>query len=271
MRSKLAILSGLVVAISLGVSSEAEAKRHRRHYRHYGSGGRVVVVAPSQARVYYGGGYRYGYGHRRHGCYTNYSTYYGPAPVPVYTQPVYTQPTYTQPTYSQPTYTRRGYSQDPFVPVVEVGLRAVGGGTEGSFETVAGIGAYARARRGALGLEASIDSLAVTGTGGEAFGRVPVLGAGLLYLNPRSPVRLYGLVGGGLSFQQINGATSEALTLQAGAGLDIDLGSKVSLSLDARGISDAPDGQVRPLVGGASPLPAPSAYVTGNLGISVKF
>lgn len=273
MRFTAPLLAGLIAVATLGFSGEAEA-RHRcyksshghscstkaypkryyssGYYRYntprYGS----VYVSRYRPRVTYRYGYGYVYVYRP--WYRFYRPYYVPAPAPVYT--------YTEPQVKQ---------HNTVSSQLELGLRGVAGGTEGSFETVAGLGAYTRIRNGHLGLEASIDSTAVSTVDGSfTYGRVPVLGAAMLYLNPQSPIRLYGLLGGGITFQQAANFTEETLTVQGGAGLDFDLSPRTSLSLDIRALTDLDDTGARPVI-----LPVgselPSAFVTGNLGISVKF
>jgi hypothetical protein len=271
------LFTGLVFSLVLGFSDNAEATS-KRHYNSCDKGrSRAVVVVtagqttsvqssscppnggPSYSRPTYSRpsyGYRHYRGYRRSYAYR---PYYAPAPVYYYNP----APTYTPaPAPVRPTYDR----------VAEVGVRALAGGTEGAAETIAGVGAYARVRRNHLGLEASIDSAAVLNNDGkQVAARVPVLGAAMLYLNPQSPLRVYGLVGGGLSFQQTPGFTSEIITVQAGAGLDIDISPRASLNLDVRGLQDLESQVISdgPAVQAASN--APSAFVTGNVGVSLRF
>lgn len=201
-----------------------------------------------------------------------------PGDPPAYTPPKTYAPRYAQPPRPAPyAGSYRAYSYAP--PVVrerpttsrqtlEIGLRGTAGTADNAGE-VAGIGAFLRLRNGSLGVEASIDSNAITGVNetGQTVGRVPVLGAAMLYLTPRSPLRLYGLLGGGVTFQQVGTNTTQTLTVQAGAGLDLDLSSKVSLSADLRALGDLESDAISPRV--ASSLP--SQFGVGTLGISVKF
>lgn len=281
------LLSGLVFSAVLGLSASAEAtpKKHNSCGNN-GRGRAVVVVTTNQAtsvqstpcpqhnqgytqrpsqgysqppsRGYSRGG-SYSYGRRHYGYRRGYvvygSSYYSPAPSYYYNPAPAPAPAPVRPRYER---------------VAEIGLRATAGGTEGAAETLAGVGAYARVRRANLGLEASVDSAAILDNNGkQVAARVPVLGAAMLYLNPNSPVRVYGLLGGGASFQQVPGVTSQALTVQAGAGLDIDLSPRASLNVDVRGLQDLNAQVVEGDALRASE--GPTAFVVGNAGISFKF
>lgn len=277
MRSTIALIAGLIV-LSLSVTAEAKSRCRSSssgtykkqgysggHSGGYSSGysrGRAVVVvtqAPTPTVSYsskpchtsYGYGYGYrSYGYRPHRAY-GYNTYVAP---------------------SYPTYRpRRAFAtRTPYESSVEIGLRGIAGGTNTGADEIVGLGTYVRVHggQGYLALEGSIDSTAVVAADGSAFGRVPVLGAAMLYLNPQSPVKIYGLFGGGLSFQETGAQASQALTVQTGGGIDIDLGPRATLTADVRAINDLESSAT------VSPLTVqtiPDQFVVGNLGISLKF
>jgi hypothetical protein len=146
--------------------------------------------------------------------------------------------------------------------VFEIGVRGSAGGTDTAAE-LAGLGFFVRSRRGPLGIEASIDSLAAAAPNGAVVGRIPVLGAVMLYLNPQSPARVYGLLGGGISLEQDGSAASGTITTEAGLGLDIDVSPRLSLSADVRALADIED----PTQTRANP----SVFGLGTVGLSLKF
>lgn len=265
MRPTPSLLAGLVAAASLLTAAPGIAAPKER------------VPPPQCHGGHYGIVYPHNHGEEAPVVVVTETT---PAPAPV----TYQQPT---PVVSyRPVPPSYGYSygytiyqpsvsaqvRRPFERVLEVGVRGTAGADENG-DSLAGIGAYLRSHTGPLGFEVSIDSTASNTVGGAVEGRVPVLGAAMLYLNPRSALRVYGLAGGGVTFAQAGATTQDALTLQAGAGLDLDLTPRLSLTGDVRALSD--------VQAGASPQPAraittpaaalPAAFGVGTLGISLKF
>jgi hypothetical protein len=263
MRSTISLLAGLFALVTLQTpTAEATPKKHK-HYsscNHNGSGSynnynhnnhrhsstSVVIVTSNPSPSYT---YHPYYGYRRY-YYTN--------PTPSYAQP------------PQPQVVTKPVVQN--TRVRELGARFIGGGSiEGEQTALVGAGAYLRLRNTSryLGFEASIDSTAMIDASGNAIAnQIPLQAAALLYLNPQSPLRVFGLAGGGVSLEQSAQGTSQAFIAQLGGGLDLDFTRRATISLDVRGVaSESASTTTRILA--ADPIPGTNVIM--NVGIGLKF
>jgi hypothetical protein len=271
MRSITSLLAGLVALATFQPTAEASHK-HNTACKHGGKQQNTVVVRPGG----YSSSKNHNHNHNHKHSSTNvvvvtstptytYYPYYG------YRRYYYVNPT---PTYAQP--------PQPVVqqtkPVVqntkirEVGARFVGGGSvEGEQTALVGAGAYLRLRNSSryLGFEASVDSTTVLDQAGNAIAnQIPVQAAALLYLNPQSPLRLFGVAGGGLALEQSAVGTSQNITAQIGGGIDLDFSSRATFTLDVRGLateSATTETRILPVD------PVPNTNVLMNMGLSIKF
>ncbi|MDX9723558.1 MAG: hypothetical protein RBU37_22615 [Myxococcota bacterium] len=111
-------------------------------------------------------------------------------------------------------------------------------------DTYAGLGVYLRGRFAShFGLEFAVDVLGNTSVDDFDLVSVPVLGAFMAHLFPGNSVDLYGLIGGGISFNTVeyfptssSRAAREQYTQflgQAGGGVEFNLGA-LQLVADAR-------------------------------------
>ena len=275
MRSTTSLLAGLFALVVLQApTAEATPKKHKHysscnhggngssnaykksysnhnHKKNYNNNNRhsstsVVIVTSTPPPSYT---YHPHYGYRRY-YYTN--------PTPVYAQP------------PQPQVVAKPVVQN--TRVRELGARFVGGGSiEGDQTALVGAGAYLRLRNTGryLGFEASIDSTAVIDASGNAIAnQMPLQAAALLYLNPQAPLRVFGLAGGGVSLEQSAQGTSQGITAQIGAGVDLDFTQRAAISLDVRGIASESASAATRI------LPAdniPGTNVIMNMGLSLKF
>jgi hypothetical protein len=269
MRSITSLLTGLFALVALQTPvAEATPKKKHQHYSSCNHQKTVVVSGGYNKHKHHN--------HQKHSSasvvivtsntspnYT-YHPYYG------YRRYYYTNPT---PTYAQPPQPQA--AAQPVVQntrVREVGARFVGGGSiEGEQTALVGAGAYLRLRNTGryLGFEASIDSTAVIDASGNAIANeIPLQAAALLYLNPRAPLRLFGLAGGGVALEQSAQGTSQKLTAQLGGGLDLDFTQRATVTLDVRGItSETTSATTRILP--ADPISGTNVVM--NIGVSLKF
>jgi hypothetical protein len=112
-----------------------------------------------------------------------------------------------------------------------------------------------------------VDSTAILDESGNALAnQVPLQGAALVYLNPRSPLRVYGLIGGGVTLEQNAFGASQALTAQAGGGFDLDITQRASMMIDFRGITNETTN-----IDARAASPTSGTNVVMNMGLSFKF
>jgi hypothetical protein len=128
-------------------------------------------------------------------------------------------------------------------------------------------------RNGRVGVEASLDSSFISSFDAGTIQRGSGLGAVLFYLNPDRPLKLYGLLGAGLSVEQGGGVATQAMTLQAGAGLELDLASRLSLIADVRALGDATAvvAEPTPVTTTSPSSDLPTQMGVATFGISLRF
>lgn len=138
----------------------------------------------------------------------------------------------------------------------EFGMRGFSGASDFGGQA-AGLGAYYRMSRHRLGLEFSVDRIVVEGNGDNRIAAVPVSASLFGYLRPEAALRLYGFVGAGVGVFQVGQVEAIGVS-QGGVGIELDLGTSLVLSADARA------------VGTSEQQDFPSAFFGGAMGLSFK-